>query len=61
LFPVILKQRPQASPKLLLAPNARWFIATVNPEEIFPPHAEEGSRAQHRVKPQKKIGAELTG
>ena len=46
LYAVILKQRPQASPKLERAPNARVLTAAVYPDDILPPHAEKGG---HRV------------
>ena len=42
---VIWKQRPQASPKLWLEPNASSFTALVNPEVKFTPHAAEGFSA----------------
>jgi hypothetical protein len=43
---VILKQRPQASPKLELAPNASSLTADLNPELNLMPHAAQGSRGQ---------------
>ena len=43
---VMLKQRPQASPKLWLEPNAISLTAAVNPVVKFTPHAAEGHRAQ---------------
>jgi hypothetical protein len=47
---VIRKQRPQASPKLVPAPNARSLAAAVNPDDITPPQAEEGRQAQHGLR-----------
>jgi hypothetical protein len=38
---VILKQRPHASPKLWLEPNASSLTAAVNPEVKLTPHAAE--------------------
>jgi hypothetical protein len=63
LVAVILKQRPQASPKLWLAPNASVLTAAEYPFTV-PPHAEEDRHAQHRLQEaqnHQKIGAELTG
>jgi hypothetical protein len=55
---VILKQRPQASPKLELAPNASSLTAALNPELNNMPQPARGRRAQrglHGVpKPKKK-------
>jgi hypothetical protein len=50
LVGVILKQRPQASPKLWLEPNASSLTAAVNPEVKFWPHAAQGHRAQHGLR-----------
>ena len=64
---VILKQRPQASPKSEVAPNESVLTAAVYPDDILPPHAEKkkGRGAdQHglREAPKYKIdAAELTG
>jgi hypothetical protein len=46
---VILKQRPQASPKPLWAPNAKVLTAAVYPY-VTMPHATEGRRAQHGLR-----------
>ena len=44
-FEVILKQRPQASPEALLAPNANVLVAAEKPNNVTP-HAVKGRRGQ---------------
>lgn len=44
-FEVILKQRPQASPAELPAPNANWLTAAEKPANLWP-HAVKGRRGQ---------------
>ena len=51
VFPVILKQRPQASPEELGAPNANWLTAAEKPDNVMPHAVKErhSQRGLHEV------------